>query len=94
MSNIKTVYEIMQAYSFGLLQLLCEFLHSLGVFLSHLLDLGLVGSVLVLDGSLQQGDLLFTFGSAEQMDGLCRCLLNKQPFTPVSHDKEIILLHG
>lgn len=52
----------MRAYSFGLLQLLCELLCSLGVFLSHLLYLGLMGPVLILDGSLQQVHLLLTFG--------------------------------
>lgn len=54
--------EMIQAYSFGLLQLLCKLLHCLGVFLSHLLYLGLMGPVLILDGSLQQGHLLLTFG--------------------------------
>lgn len=58
-----------QAYSFGLLQLLCELLHSLGVFLSHLVYLGLVRPVLVIDGFFQQVHLLLTFCPAEQMDG-------------------------
>lgn len=52
----------MQAYSFGLLQLVCELLHCLGVFLSHLLYLGFMGSVLLINSSLQQGHFLFTFG--------------------------------
>lgn len=52
----------MQAYSFGLLQLLCELLHSLGVFLSHFMDLGLMGPVFLLNGSLQHGHFLLTFG--------------------------------
>ena len=58
----------MPAYSFGLLQLLCELLHSLGVFQSHLLYLGLVCPVLVVHGSLQQVHLLLTFGPADQRD--------------------------
>lgn len=52
-------------YPFGLLQLLCELLYGLGVFLSHLLHLGLVGPTLVVHGLLQQGHLLFSLRPAE-----------------------------
>lgn len=64
---LKRLYERMLSHSFGLLQLFCELLHSLSVFLSHLLDLGFMGSVFLLDGSFQQGHLLFTFGSTQQI---------------------------
>lgn len=52
---------MVQAYSFGLLQLIRELLYSLGVFLPHLLYLGLMGPVLLIHGSLKQGYLLLTF---------------------------------
>lgn len=52
----------MLAYSFGLFQLLCELLHSLGVFLPHLMYLGFMGPVFLVNGSLQHGHFLLTFG--------------------------------
>lgn len=57
-----TVLDEMLAYSFGLLQLLCELLYSLGVFLPHLMYLGFVGPVFLFDGSLQHSHFLLTFG--------------------------------
>lgn len=70
-----TLYEIMQAYSFGLLQLICKLLHSLGLFLSHLLYLGFMGPVLLLNGSLKQGHFLLTFGPGwMNHTGVCHIL--------------------
>lgn len=52
----------MGAYPLGLLQLLCDLLESLCVFLSHLLHLSLVDTALFLHGFLQESHLLLTFG--------------------------------
>lgn len=48
-------------YPLGLLQLLGQLLHGLGVLLPHLLDLGLMGLGLILQGLLQDAHFLLTF---------------------------------
>lgn len=64
----------MQAYSFGLLQLFGELLHGLGVFLSHLMYLGFMGPVLLLNSFLQQGHFLLAFGPRwTNHAGFCDC---------------------
>lgn len=50
------------AYPLGLLELICEFFHHLRVFLSHLVNLGFVISVLIFHGSFQRSYFLLTFG--------------------------------
>lgn len=62
----------MQAYSFSLLKLISELLNSLGVFLSHLVNLGFMSSVLLLNGSFQQCHFLLTFGPGWVND-TCDC---------------------
>ena len=59
----EVIFVVKTTYSLGLLQLLGQLLHSLRLFLSHLVDLGLMGSVLLLHGPLQNGHLLLSLGS-------------------------------
>lgn len=49
-----------------LLQLLRELLHRLGVLLPHLLDLGLVGPRLLVQGLLQHRHLLLPLGPGQE----------------------------
>lgn len=57
-----------ELYPLGLLQLLIELLHSLAVFLSQVLDLGLVVPSLLLHGFLQQGHFLLTLRPDRHMN--------------------------
>lgn len=57
----------MLVYPFGLLQLLTELLHNLTVFLSQVLDLGLMAPPLFLNGLFQHGHLLLTFCPGNHM---------------------------
>lgn len=55
-----------RTHPLGLLQLIRQLLQGCGVSLPHVLDLGFVVPRLLVDGLLQLGDLLLSFGSASR----------------------------
>lgn len=60
------VTKKLTTYPLELLQLLGELLHRLGVLLPHLLDLGLVGPRLLVQGLLQHRHLLLPLGPGRE----------------------------